>query len=110
MVLALHPAPAAGSPPAALGSAAHVTVGQGSGTPEWGHAFPVQPVEPNHPAQEQPLLFGFGANDNVAPWPNADFMHVPGNEVLGSLPRATQELMHRAHQFPCHSMPYPRCP
>ena len=93
MVMALHPAPAAGSPPAALGSAAQVTVGQGPGTPEWGQAFPVQPVEPNHPAQEQPLSFGYGANDNVTPWPTADFMYVPGNEVLGSLPRATQELM-----------------
>ena len=67
MVMALHPAPAAGSPPAAQGSAAQVTAGQGPGTPEWGHAFPVQPVEPNHPAQEQPLPFGYGANDNVAP-------------------------------------------
>ena len=93
MVMALHPAPAAGSPPAALGSAAQVTASQGPGTPEWGHAFPVQPVEPNHPAQEQPLPFGYGANDNVAPWPTANFMHVPGNKVLGFLPRATQELM-----------------
>ena len=93
MVMALHPAPAAGSAPAALGSAAQVTAGQGPGTPEWGHAFPVQLVETNHPAPEQPLPFGYGANDNVAPWPTADFMHVPGNEVLWSLPRATQELM-----------------
>ena len=83
MVLALHPVPAAGSPTAALGSAAQVTAGQGPGTPEWRHAFPVQPVEPNHPAQEQPLPFGYGANDNVGPWLTADFMHVPGNEVLG---------------------------
>ena len=55
-VLALHPAPVAGSPHAALGSAAQVTIGQGSGTPEWEHAFPVQP-----------LPFDYGANDNVAP-------------------------------------------
>ena len=66
VVLALLPAPAAGSPPAALGSAAQVTVGQGPGTPEWGHAFPVQPVETNQPAPEQPLPFGYGAYDNVA--------------------------------------------
>ena len=39
MVLALHLAPAAGSPPAALGSAAQVTAGQGPGTPEWGTLF-----------------------------------------------------------------------
>ena len=76
MVMALHPAPAAGSPPAALGSATQVTVGQGPGTLEWGHAFPVQPVEPNHPAQEQPLPFGYGANDNVAPWPTAIYSHL----------------------------------
>ena len=91
MMLALHPAPAVGSPPA-------VQCRTGDSRP-WsryagvGHAFPVQPVETNHSAPEQPLPFGYGANDNVATWPNADFMHVPGNEVLGSLPRATQELM-----------------
>ena len=88
--------------PHLLCSAAQVTVGQGPGTPEWGNAFPVQPVETNHSAPEQPLPFGYGANDNVAPWPNADFMHVPGNEVLGSLPRATQELMAVHRPVPSH--------
>ena len=93
IVLDLHPVPAAGSAPADLGCAAQVTVGQGTGTPEWGHAFPVPPVLTNHSAPEQPMPFGYGANDNVAPWPTADFMRVPGNDVLGSLPRAMQELM-----------------
>ena len=88
--------------PHLLCSAAQVTVGQGPGTPEWGNAFPVQPVETNHSAPEQPLPFGYGANDNVAPWPNADFMHVPGNEVLGYLPRATQELMAVHRPVPSH--------
>ena len=88
--------------PHLLCSAAQVTVGQGPGTPEWGNAFPVQPVETNHSAPEQPLPFVYGANDNVAPWPNADFMHVPGNEVLGSLPRATQELMAVHRPVPSH--------
>ena len=46
-----------------------------------------------HSALEQPLPFGYDANDNVAPWPNADFMHVPGNDVLRSVPWTTQELM-----------------
>ena len=91
MVLALHPAPAAGSPPAVQCRTGDSR--PGSRYAGVGHAFPVQPVETNHSAPEQPLPFGYCANGNVAPWPNADFMHVPGNEFLGSLPRATQELM-----------------
>ncbi|KAI0224092.1 hypothetical protein LSAT2_024887 [Lamellibrachia satsuma] len=86
MVMALHPAPAAGSPPAALGSAAQVTAGQGPDMPEWGHAFPVQPVEPDHLAQEQPLPFGYGANDNVAPWPTALFFVFLGGGGFGVFP------------------------
>ena len=78
------------------------------GAPAWGHAFPVQPVVTDHPVPVQPLPFGYGANDNAAPWPNADCMQVPGNEVLGSLPRAMQELMASCTSAsPC---PYPRCP
>ena len=67
--------------------------GRGPGSPERGHAFPVQPAVTDHPAPVQPLPFGFYANDTAAPWPNADCINVPGNKVLGSLPRATQELM-----------------
>ena len=95
MVLALRPMPATRTAPTALGSAAQMPDGHGPSAPERGHAIPVQPavMELNNPVPVQPLPFDYGANDTVAPWPNADFMNVLDNKVLGSLPRAMQELM-----------------
>ena len=60
--------------------------GWGPGALEWG-----QPAVTDQPAPVQPLPFGF--DTAAAPWPNADCINVPGDEVLGSLPRTTQELM-----------------
>lgn len=50
----------------------------------------------------QQMAFGLDASGNMAPWPTADCMNVPGNEGLGSLLRATHELM-----VPCTSASLP---